>query len=88
MSATPPGSNRTQKEKLFDQFVDILVEMTKPGEDGKPPNPGAAMANVVRQFIKDQNLSGDDDKHEGLKTLKQQSHALPFEEKPHEGDLR
>lgn len=83
-------SNRSRPEKLMDQFVDILVEITKPDKDGNPPNPGAAMTNVIRQFLKDQNVSVDDDKHEGMIRLKENvaANPMPFAEKPGDGDAR
>ena len=84
MSATPRNSNRTRQETLFDQFVDVLVKMTEPGEDGSPPNPGAPMLGVIRQFIKDQNISADEDRHEGLQKLTGNTCKLPFSEKPRE----
>lgn len=88
MSATPRNSNKTRTEKLMDQFVDILVKITAPDPaTGEAPNPGAPMTNVIRQFLKDQNIAADDDKHEGLQKLKQQSHTLPFAERPNDGDL-
>lgn len=81
------GSNRTRKEVLFDQFVDILVEITAPDPTTqKPANPGAAMANVVRQFIKDQNISVDEDLHAGVQKLKENARALPFDDKPDDDD--
>ncbi|SKA17857.1 hypothetical protein SAMN02745126_04010 [Enhydrobacter aerosaccus] len=78
-------SNRTRTEELFDHFVDRLIDVVKPGAAGTKPVPDAASLNVVRQFLKENNIQADDDKHEGVKTLKK--HSLPFAEDPGEGDL-
>lgn len=81
------GENRSKAGKLFDNFVEVLNECVKPGDDGVASNPGAATLNVIRQFLKDQNIAADEDRHEGLKTLKEQTKKLPFDEAPGERDL-
>jgi hypothetical protein len=77
--------NRTKAEDLYDHFVDRLVDLVKPDADGTPPKPDAASLNVVRQFLKEQNISADEDKHTGLKELKEK-HKLPFGRPPSEED--
>lgn len=76
--------NRTRSEELFDHFVDRLIDVVKPDKDGVAPVPDAAALNVVRQFLKEQNISADEDKHEGLQ--KMQKHKLPFGRPPSEED--
>jgi hypothetical protein len=77
-------SNRSRAEELYDHFVDRLIDVVKPLPDGTKPVPEAAALNVVRQFLKEQNIAADDDKHPGLKELKKQT--LPFAERPNEDD--
>lgn len=87
MSVTPRNSNKTRQQQLFDNFVDILVEMTEPDPETGQRDLGAPMASVIRQFIKDQNISADEEKHQGLKRLAEQGRSLPFTETPNEGDI-
>lgn len=84
------GSNRTPLERLFDDFVDVLREKVKGSVDdeGKRTPCSAADLNVIRQFLKEQNISADDDRHEGLKDLKSGVRKqMPFSEGPSEDDL-
>lgn len=76
--------NRTRTEELFDHFVDRLIDVVKPDKEGTPPRPDAASLNVVRQFLKENNIAADEDRHNGLQNLKK--HSLPFEELPNERD--
>lgn len=78
---------RTDKDLggLFDDTVDTLKKIvtegesvvTKDGQIVKVP-PSAAMLGVVRQFLKDNNITAEPTKHDGLKGLGA-SLAMPFE---------
>lgn len=76
--------NRSRSEELYDHFVDRLIDVVKPRADGAVPVPDAASLNVVRQFLKENNIAADDDRHKGVKELKK--HSLPFAEQPNERD--
>lgn len=85
------SSNRTREGRLYDQLVDVMLEATKPDDDGKVPVLEAASMNAVRQFLKDQNVGADPAEHSGLKELNRRvngepSRKAPFPE-PSEEDL-
>lgn len=77
-----PKSNMTPNERLFNNFVDALNDCVKPEADGSPAKPGAPILNVIRQFLKDQNISADPATHNGLQDLSKNSKKLPFAEAP------
>jgi hypothetical protein len=77
---------------IFDGFVDTLKEIVTKGEtvvteDGevmrKTPSPAAL--NVVRQFLKDQNITATS-AHKGLASLAAKATALPFSVDEENGD--
>lgn len=62
-------SNRTLEEELYDELVKSLLARVKSGEAT------AAQLGVVRQFLKDNSISADKDKHPALGAL---AKSLPF----------
>lgn len=81
-------TKRTTKDaaEIFDGFVDTLKTIVTEGEiladeDGKAvrKTPSPATLNVIRQFLRDQNISATPE-HAGLASLaRASSTALPFE---------
>lgn len=83
-------SNRSKEEQIYDNLVEIMVETTKPDDEGKAPRLEAATLNAIRQFLKDNNIGADPETHSGLQTLDKQTKAqgrqAPFAERPGEDD--
>lgn len=76
--------------EIFDSFVDTLKDIAKNGEtvvteDGevKRKTPSPATLNVIRQFLKDQNITASP-AHKGLREVSQSATLYPF--KVHEDD--
>lgn len=63
------GANRPLEEELYDELVKSLLARVRTGEAS------AAELGVVRQFLKDNSISADKDKHPQLGAL---AKSLPF----------
>lgn len=80
------GENQTREQRLYNNLVDALNAIVEPVED-KAPQVGAATLNVIRQFLKDQNIAADEDQHQGLNTLANNTRKqLPFQRPPDDTD--
>jgi hypothetical protein len=80
------SANRSRIEELFDHFVDRLLDVVKPDGSGNISVPEAAYLNVIRQFLKENSMSADADRHDGLRELRTRANH-PFAEEPSEDDL-
>ena len=81
------GENQTREQRLYNNLVDAMNEIVKPDEKGNPPKVDAASLNAIRAFLKDHNISADEDQHQGLKQLGDNARKqLPFARPPSGAD--
>jgi hypothetical protein len=88
-------TKRTDKDnaEIYDGFVDTLKDIVKHGEtyvdgDGelKRKTPAASTLNVIRQFLKDQNMQATA-AHKGLREVSAGARLYPFKPgEDNEGD--
>jgi hypothetical protein len=88
------GPKRTTQDAadIFDGFVDTLKDIVKHGEtevtkDGEvvKVSPKPATLNVIRQFLKDQNINAAPT-HKGLSSLAASAVQMPFQVDDEDGN--
>jgi hypothetical protein len=88
-----PKRTEADSAEIYDGFVDTLKEIVKHGEtyvdsegEVKRKTPAPATLNVIRQFLKDQNIQATA-AHKGLREVSAGARLYPFNpNEDNEGD--